>query len=183
MRASSLKSTPAVRSHTRFPLLGVAFSAAAILCVRFADFQVNFRRPGRRREGVEKASVKQKAAIIPGIFGLEMSKYLYDEAHLKVSGLRGVHRQHHYRVLGAPSVRQRWFKSAKHLIGGLHLAPTDPTRQRWRAKLHRAVSDPGSPKLKTQPYPSGSQRAWPRSSARLFCGGSNMYNVDPVWRV
>ena len=82
----------------------MAFSAAAILCVRFADFQVNFRRPGRRREGAEKASVKQKAAIIPGIFGLEMSKYLYDEDHLKVYDPRGVHRQHHSEVLRVPWV-------------------------------------------------------------------------------
>ena len=100
------------------------------------------------------APVKQNAAIIVSIFRCEMLFFLYDEAHLKVSGLRGVHRQHQGEVLCVPSVRKRWQGPAKHLIGGLHLAPTDPTRQRCWSKLHRAVSDPGSPKLKTQPYPS-----------------------------
>ena len=65
-------------------------------------------RPGRRREGAKMALLKQKAAISMSIFGCEMRFCLYDAAHLKVSGFRGVHRQHQTEVLCAPSVRKRW---------------------------------------------------------------------------
>ena len=58
-------------------------------------------------EGAEITFIKQKAAISASIFGCEMRFSLYDEDNLKVSGFRGVHRQHQTEVLRAPSVRKR----------------------------------------------------------------------------